>query len=215
MGVAFIVKRTSVVPSILFETQVATDINDGWVDLYNNIFYTAVGAQLKAGYAYGGSAGAPSSQYKYNAWFLFTNVQIPQGSDMLVCNLKLIHGGSTNRANSPLSVYIVDELNPSTVTSVSDYISRPTIFGSSWTWTGAYGSYVSMIQDNNMASALETIVQDPSWVIGNNILMMLKDEYVYSGGLYEATSRSYFDKHAVESGYPDGLQATLQFQYAL
>jgi hypothetical protein len=123
----------------------------------------------------GDTADTGSHPFNGNAWMRFTNINIPQGANILSGTLTLQASLNQGVTSFPLDVKIVaeDSSNPTNPTSYNNYWARTRTSNALTESISVWDPSVNYTY--TITSIIQEIVDRPDWVSGNSILMFLED----------------------------------------
>lgn len=110
-----------------------------------------------------------------HGFFRFTNVTIPQGSEISVAYITFTAANTRTGTVCNLLLKAVDDVNPSAPTNYTEFTSLVWLATTvAWNaeegWTGA-----SSYNSDSIVTLLQEIINDESWVSGNSILIGVFD----------------------------------------
>lgn len=114
-----------------------------------------------------------SASLQYNAFFLWTNVTIPQGSIITSAIITFKAYRDRPTLDCKANIYFNNEDNAIAPTSEVSYTNKTTTSGIEWNPT-------AWIKDNNynspnLSSILTTVINRVNWQSGNNLMVLIKD----------------------------------------
>lgn len=116
--------------------------------------------------------GSPGTGATYDAWFRFTNINIPAGATVLQARLETVHGSWDNGTH--LKIYAEKAANPSAPISTVDHTGRiRTNTGVEWISNGSDWEWHN---SPNFASVIQELVGTYDYSGGGNAIQILVDD---------------------------------------
>ena len=110
-----------------------------------------------------------------NCWFRFPNVTIPQGSSIKSAYIKLTAYQTLSGATVNSNVFLADEDNASSPSSVADFNGRSLTSGVAWDAIAAW-TQATQYDSPDLANDLQEVVDRGGFSSGNAVMVMIFDD---------------------------------------